>query len=224
VQASTLMLLRSLLLAAAVAAASALGHPGVYAQTTLIQRSDVLLIASGITDPAGGTAGSPFPGQVVNPLFNPIVRAARHSRDDHEITIDVPDMNPTSTGPRAGIQEGIAAGASVTVIFLQQAGIKNPTESGGVRVAVATSPGGPAAGVDLTMQPDTPGAAALTVAPTLTLPPDSPASETSEAPLRRHPQGGFCRFGGVSAAAGAVNSVLLLAPLAPISVYRRFRS
>ena len=154
------MFLRFFLLATAVGATSLLGYPGVYAQTTLIQRSDVLLIASGITDPAGGTAGSPFPGQVVNPLFDPIVRAARHTRDDHEITIDVPDMDPTSTGSRAGIQEGIAAGASVTIIFLQQAGIKNPTESGGILVAVATSPGGPATGVDLTMQPDTPGAAA----------------------------------------------------------------
>lgn len=159
-QASIFMLLRFLLLATAVAAASVLSHAGVYAQTVFIDQSNVLIIASGLTDPAGGAAGSPFPGQVVNPLLDPIVRAARRTGDNHEITIDVPDMDPTRTGPRAGIQEGIAAGANVTVIFLQQAGIKNPTLSGGVLVDVSTSPGGPAAGVGLTMQPDTPGAAA----------------------------------------------------------------
>jgi uncharacterized repeat protein (TIGR01451 family) len=432
------MFLRFLLLSTAVGAASFLSHTGVYAQTVFIHRSDVLIIASGLTDPAGGTAVSPFPGQVVNPVFDPIVRTARETGRDHEISIDVPDMDPTRNGPRAGIQEGIAEGANVTVIFPQRAGIKNPTLSGGVLVDVSTSPGGPAAAVGLTMQPDTPGAAAeyqitfvapadipsnsgtitiildedvqlpgvpeepdeveqeadlsvtrsglpgsvsvgstvsygltvsnsgpsdatavvlteilppgvrvvsatpgqgmceianttvscrlgsvdsdeevvvsltllagpspagdfaitgnvtgkesdpnsgnnqvtanigilalptptptvtsvptftptatpgptatpvptpnlaptnmptptatpvptptATAAPTSTLPPDIPSSGTSEAPLRRQPSGGFCRFGDVSAAAGAANLLLLLAPLAAISVYRRLRS
>ena len=148
------MFLRLILLVAAATAALALSYIGVYAQTVFIDRSDVLIIADALTD------GSPFPNQIVNPPFEPTITVAGDAGRDHEITINIPDMDPTESGPRAGIREGIAAGANVRVIFPQRAGIKNPRQAGPVLVDVRTSPGGPAAGVGLSIRPNTPGAAA----------------------------------------------------------------
>jgi uncharacterized repeat protein (TIGR01451 family) len=143
------------------------------AQTVYINPSDVFIMASALTDPASGAAGSPFPNQVVNPLFEPLVIPARGAVQQHELVLTVPDMDPASSGPRAGIREGIAAGATVTVLFSQRAGIRNPSEGGEFFADVTTSPGGPADAVSLQITPNRPGAPAeyrFSFVPTADLP------------------------------------------------------
>ena len=129
----------------------------VSAQSYFLERSSVIIIASALTDPAGGTVGTPSAGRSVNPFDILVTRPAGR---DFEITIVIPDMDPTSRGPRSGIQEGIAKGANVAVTFLKEAGIKNPTKAGSIVAGIATSPGGPASRVRSTSSPNKPGAAA----------------------------------------------------------------
>jgi uncharacterized repeat protein (TIGR01451 family) len=95
---------------------------------------------------------------VVNPDRNPEVRWAGPSETDHQVTIYIPDMDPTVSGPRAGVQEGIASGAEVTVIISQPAGIRNPDAAGDYPVTVQTNPAGNAAtNVSVTPVPNTAG-------------------------------------------------------------------
>ena len=89
------------------------------AQTIFLDRSSVIIIATALTDPAAGGAGVPSPNRAISPAFDPVVRTVNGSPNHHEVTIDVPDMDPTRSGPRAGLQEGIASGATVTVTLFQ---------------------------------------------------------------------------------------------------------
>lgn len=168
-------LLRGTVVAVVVAISGSYGSQPVGAQNIFIERENVFIIASALTDPAGGALGTPFANQVVRPLSDPVVRKLGSQDSSHVITIDIPDMDPTRSGPRAGLQEGIAAGATVTVVFSQRAGIKNPTRGGAFEIGVATEPGGTAAGVGLAINPNEPGAVARFEL-TFTAPADIPAN------------------------------------------------
>ena len=72
---------------------------------------------------------------VANPLGVDIVKVSEFEGtaeqtdrppDETLVTLEVPDMEPADDQPGS---QGIAAGALVTVVFRQTAGIKNPTES-----------------------------------------------------------------------------------------------
>ena len=72
---------------------------------------------------------------VANPLGVNITKVSQHSGrepssgtppDETLVTLEIPDMEPADDRPGS---QGIAAGATVTVVFRQSAGIKNPTES-----------------------------------------------------------------------------------------------
>ena len=72
---------------------------------------------------------------VANPLGVDIIKVAEFAGtiqrtdrppDEMLVTLEIPDMEPSDDRP--GFQ-GIAPGATVTVVFRQTAGIKNPTES-----------------------------------------------------------------------------------------------
>ena len=88
------------------------------------------------TDKVAEADGTSTPRVVVaNPLGVNITKVSQHSGrepssgtppDETLVTLEIPDMEPADD--RAGSQ-GIAAGATVTVVFRQSAGIKNPTES-----------------------------------------------------------------------------------------------
>ncbi len=81
-----------------------------------------------------GSAGDP--GVVVaNPLGVDIIKVSEFAGtqqktdrppDETLVTLEIPDMVDSDDHPGA---QGIAAGATVTVVFRQSAGIKNPTES-----------------------------------------------------------------------------------------------
>ncbi|MFQ6027660.1 MAG: hypothetical protein ACE5Q6_09230 [Dehalococcoidia bacterium] len=130
----------------------------IQAQPSNIDKSLVFLLASALTDPLNGTAGAPSPNQVVSPSLNPILRLAGPSETDHQMTIQIPDMDPVGSGPRAGVQEGIASGAEVTVVISQHAGIRNPFEAGSYPVTVVTNPSASdASGVTVNASPDIPG-------------------------------------------------------------------
>ena len=81
---------------------------------------------------------------VANPLGVDIIKVSQFSGsaqktdrppDETLVTLEIPDMEPADDQPGS---QGIAPGASVTVVFRQTAGIKNPTESKADEVSTAT--------------------------------------------------------------------------------------
>ena len=81
---------------------------------------------------------------VANPLGVDIIKVSQFEGsaqktdrppDETLVTLEVPDMEPADDQPGS---QGIAPGASVTVVFRQTAGIKNPTESKADEVNSAT--------------------------------------------------------------------------------------
>jgi hypothetical protein len=97
---------------------------------TSIDRNDVFMSATAVTGNNG------LPNMSVQPLAV-TVDFVGPENDEPEITISVPDMDPDdNTGGN-----GIAAGATVTLIFPQSANLRNPTEGneGGYDVRIATS-------------------------------------------------------------------------------------
>ena len=81
---------------------------------------------------------------VANPLGVDIIKVSQFSGsaqltdrppDETLVTLEIPDMEPADDQPGS---QGIAPGASVTVVFRQTAGIKNPTESKADEVTTAT--------------------------------------------------------------------------------------
>jgi hypothetical protein len=98
-----------------------------------IDRNNVSISATQVTG-TGEVPGSPnvaVAPQVVTVDF------VGTENNEPELTITVPDMDP---GDNTG-GNGIAAGATVTVIFSQAAGIRNPTEgdAGGYFARISTS-------------------------------------------------------------------------------------
>ena len=98
-----------------------------------ISSSDVTITTTSVSNNKLASA----PGLVVaNPLGVDIIKVAEHDKDQGQktdrpadetlVTLEVPDMDPSDENFGS---QGIAAGATVTVVFRQTAGIKNPTES-----------------------------------------------------------------------------------------------
>ena len=80
---------------------------------------------------------------VANPLGVDIIKVSQFEGsaqktdrppDETLVTLEIPDMEPADDQPGS---QGIAPGASVTVVFRQTAGIKNPTESKADEVSTA---------------------------------------------------------------------------------------
>ena len=92
---------------------------------------------SGITIRADNVTGGGAPGEAVNPeVVNVVFVSFRGAANDEpEVTLRVPDV-ATDTGSG---DNGIASGASVTVVFRQSAGITNPTESGSDPIDIRTT-------------------------------------------------------------------------------------
>jgi hypothetical protein len=95
-----------------------------------VDRNNVSLSATAVT---GGTG---LPKVSVSPLAV-TVDFIGPKNDEPEISITVPDMDP---GDNTG-GNGIASGATVTVIFSHSAGIRNPTQGseGGYEVNISSS-------------------------------------------------------------------------------------
>ena len=81
---------------------------------------------------------------VSNPLGVDIIKVSQFAGsaqltdrppDETRVNLEIPDMEPADDQPGS---QGIAPGASVTVVFRQTAGIKNPTESKADEVTTAT--------------------------------------------------------------------------------------
>jgi len=89
--------------------------PAVIDPSTITIRSNI------ITDPGTGVTSN----HVNNPL-DATVELVGTPADESQITLTVPDMDPTTSSPSLN---NIAVGATVTVTFKQTAGIKNPTEA-----------------------------------------------------------------------------------------------
>ena len=120
---------------------------------------DDITITTNMVSNYGMAAGDP--GVVVaNPLGVDIIKVSEFAGtqqktdrppDETLVTLEIPDMVDSDDHPGA---QGIAPGATVTVVFRQSAGIKNPTESkadegadaaknlSGYKVQVATSNNG----------------------------------------------------------------------------------
>ena len=102
---------------------------------SILQASQVTISATVVADNAlvqGTAAGT---GSTANPA-GVIIQYTGTPADEPLITLDLGDMDPAEGS--AGFQ-GIRAGATVTVVFQQSAGITNPTEAGGWGVSVSTS-------------------------------------------------------------------------------------
>ena len=95
---------------------------------------DDITITTNMVSNYGAAAGDP--GVVVaNPLGVDIIKVSEFAGtqqktdrppDETLVTLEIPDMVESNDHPGA---QGIAPGATVTVVFRQSAGIKNPTES-----------------------------------------------------------------------------------------------
>ena len=94
-----------------------------------IANDAILMSASIVTNP--GSAN-----QVVNPADVTVEILKGTATDEPRITIQVPDMDQPTT---SNGDQGIAANATVTVIFRQVAGIKNPTAAGSYDVKLTTT-------------------------------------------------------------------------------------
>ena len=84
----------------------------------VIDPSTTTIHASQITNPGPGVTGS------VNEPLDVSVRFVGTPKDEPLVTLTLHDMDPTTVSPSLN---GIAAGATVTVTFLQSAGLHNPT-------------------------------------------------------------------------------------------------
>ena len=96
-----------------------------------ISRNDVTITTSMVWDSNKAETRT----VVANPLGVDIIKVSEFEGsaqktdkppDETLVTLEVPDMEPADDQPGS---QGIAAGALVTVVFRQTAGIKNPTES-----------------------------------------------------------------------------------------------
>ncbi|PKB81379.1 MAG: hypothetical protein BZY88_06760 [SAR202 cluster bacterium Io17-Chloro-G9] len=88
---------------------------------TVIDPSTVTISASAITN-----AGTDVTGTAVNNPLDVTVTLVGTPKDEPVVTLTVPDMDSSTSSPSLN---SILAGATVTVIFRQTAGLINPTES-----------------------------------------------------------------------------------------------
>jgi hypothetical protein len=96
---------------------------------TILDRNNISISADTVS---GGT--NPAAGEAIAPL-DVTVRLVDEANDKTEVTLTVPDMDSSdNTGGNS-----IAAGAKVTIIFRQAAGLTNATEGGGDPISVRTS-------------------------------------------------------------------------------------
>ena len=91
-----------------------------------LDKDSIFIRSSRITNPGGSVAGT----QGANPL-SIAVRFIGTPADDPEITLTVPDMDPSTRSPAINGIPGSVPGATttVTIIFAQSAALRNPTES-----------------------------------------------------------------------------------------------
>ena len=100
-----------------------------------ISPNDVTITTNMVAESDGSTS---LRTVVANPLGVDLIKVSEHDkdigqktdrpRDETLVTLEIPDMDQADIDAASGSQ-GIAAGALVTVVFRQTAGIKNPTES-----------------------------------------------------------------------------------------------
>jgi hypothetical protein len=96
----------------------------------LVDRNNVSLSATAVTGGTGLPNVSVLPLAITADFVGP-------KNDEPEISITIPDMDPSAnTG-----DDSIAAGANVTLIFSQSAGLQNPTQGseGGYEISISTS-------------------------------------------------------------------------------------
>jgi len=91
-----------------------------------LDKASIFIRSSRITNPGSGVTGT----QVANP-FSVGVRFLGTPEDDPEITLTVPDMDPSARSPAINGIPGSVPGATttVTIIFEQSAALRNPRES-----------------------------------------------------------------------------------------------
>ena len=93
-----------------------------------LERNSISIRASDISGP--GITAPASPSAAMRPVAAYVNRVG-FANDGLEIRLEVPDMSDIEGNQR------IDAGAAVTVVFSQNAGIRNPTEAGRYDVTVA---------------------------------------------------------------------------------------